>query len=30
MYDIPEDLMVRKPDKELRMAMENSEAIAKV
>jgi hypothetical protein len=26
-YDIPEDLMVRKPDHEIRMALNDSEAI---
>lgn len=29
-YGIPEDLMVRKPDKEIRMTLQDSEAIAKV
>lgn len=29
-YDIPEDLMVRKPDHEIRMALNDSEAILKV
>jgi len=30
MYDIPEDLMVRKPDREIRMALADSEAIKRV
>lgn len=29
-YDIPEDLMVRKPDHEIRMALNDSEAVQKV
>lgn len=29
-YGIPEDLMVRKPDVEMRMALQDSEAIAKI
>lgn len=29
-YDIPDDLMVRKPDKEIRLAMQNSTTIDKV
>ena len=29
-YNIPEDLMVRRPDRDIRLAMEHSEAIEKV
>jgi len=29
-YDIPEDLMVRKPDRDIRMAMANSSTVDKV
>jgi len=29
-YGIPQDLMVRKPDVEIRMALKDSEAIAKI